>query len=225
MMSDLPQTHTPYWDPDPYGPLETPPWHHQQRDVVEKTVKELLTRYSNRELPWEQFIDDRHWGMKQCLWRQHHKNDQRHKNLGRPFWSVAAYRAWCANISRLSRDECFARDGHYAVRTLQVPVKDKLRAFLRHEHVVPKNVMIQWLLREPDRIGEILDKNVCCVLTKDEDARLNKQLSDRHPDVERPWRRYEGMGIKLLYNPDWPDGVLDELKQHQLIDDSSYRPL
>jgi hypothetical protein len=224
MLDQIAHNHTARWTPDPYAPLETPPWHVRQREYVEDRVRGLLRQYRAGEISWETFINDRDMGLKNCLWWQHHKHNELHKNLGRPFWSVAAYRMWVENLNSLPDAEARDRRGNYTLRTLQLPVKGKLRKFLRHEHVIPKHAMIAWLLREPDRVAEILNRNICCVVTRMEDAQINKHWRTAHPDLERPWLRYEGTGIRLLHNPNWSPGILRELEAHDLIDATSYDP-
>lgn len=218
--------HVPYWSPDPYAPLDDPRWEEQVLPQVRARVRALLARHAAGEIDWADFTEDRKsadggWGLRMCLWSQHHKNDQRHKNLGRPFWSVEAFRNWVTNIESLPPAEVRDRRGAYTQRTIEKFNGTKLGAFLRHEHVVPKKVMIDWLVREPGRVDEILAKNVCCVITRAEDSRLAR---DTHPDPANPWRRYEGTGIRLLFNPDWPDEVVTELTQHGLLTDESYEP-
>jgi hypothetical protein len=84
--------------------------------------------------------------------------------------------------------------------------------------------MIDWLLKEPHRLVEIFEKNVCCVVTKAEAKVIDKYYQRTHPDRERPWLRYEGLDIRVLFNPDWPSKTLEELRRHGLIDESSYKP-
>ncbi|MCA9678701.1 MAG: hypothetical protein KC464_26975 [Myxococcales bacterium] len=218
--------HVAFWDPDPYAPLEKPRWEEQVLPSVRVRVRELLARFAAGDIPWDDFIQDRKcadggWGMKMCLWHQHHKNDPRHKNLGRPFWSVDAYRHWVQNIESLPPQDVRDRRGAFAKRTLERMERGRLRAFLRHEHVVPKSVMIKWLVRELDNVDVILAKNVCCVITKEEDAKLAR---DTHPAPSDPWRRYAGTGIVLLFNPDWPDAVVEDLTRHGLLTTESRAP-
>jgi hypothetical protein len=218
--------HTPFWNPDPYQPLDEPRWEDQIAPSVRSRVKELLALYGAGKLEWSDFISDRKssdggWGMKMCLWQQHHKNDH-HKCLGRPFWSVAAFREWAANVAALTPSVAVDSLGRYSLRTVKrEEPSGVLRTFLRHEHVVPKGALINWLVREPGNADAILEKNVCCVITLDEDRQLER---DRHPDPGNPWRRYERTGISVLFNPDWPDDVVAELKRHELLTEESYLP-
>ena len=216
--------HTVHWEPDPYAPLEDPPWEYQKRDEIERWVCDLMTAYHAGRIGWADFMADR-GGLKECLWRQHHQHDPRHKTLGRPFWSVRAYLEWAQEVAALPADACFRTDGTFSSRTVHAKAPDgKLRAFLRHEHVVPKKALIDWLLEEPESVSEILGKNVCCVVARDEDTALNRTHRATHPDPRRPWKRYEGTGIRLLYNPDWPKDILEEVRAHGLIDEASYNP-
>ncbi len=222
--------HKQYWNPDPYRPLDTPRWEEQMTSRVRGRARELLQLYKSGLLDFEDFIQDRKteydndWGMRMCLWHQHHRHKQTHKNLGRPFWSVDAFRQWVANIESLPEEQVLDKKGFYDLRTLQRERNGKPRAFLRHEHVVPKSVMINWLVEEPDNVDVIFDNNVCCVLSLDEDTALNRVAKNTHPDPTDPWLRYEGTGIEILFNPDWPDDVLQELKHHGLMTKASFEP-
>ena len=84
--------------------------------------------------------------------------------------------------------------------------------------------MIEWLIAEPHKVDAIFDKNVCCVVSLDEDRAINRKAKKTHADPTKPWLRYEGMGIAVLFNPDWPDDVLEELKRHVLVTKESYEP-
>lgn len=109
------------------------------------------------------------------------------KYEGCPYWTDTAFGWYCATRHAKSR-----------------------RRFLRHEHAVPKKVVIQMLtdLRSPSieevrRICETFLKGV--VVTKLEDDLLNLQYKSTmpaefydpsSPEYEDPWLRYKRAGIK-----------------------------
>jgi hypothetical protein len=77
---------------------------------------------------------------------------------------------------------------------------------LVHEHVVPKSIVIQWLLKlstpTADSVNQLLE-SYCkgAVLTREEDARLNGLgLRSKMPsgwDEKDVWARYTSAGIVL----------------------------
>lgn len=82
---------------------------------------------------------------------------------------------------------------------------------LRHEHIVPKNIFVDSILKNPDVDPEVLrthfkDKMIACVVTKREDERLSKQkLRASMPDgntnffeISDIWERYKACGIEVL---------------------------
>jgi hypothetical protein len=60
---------------------------------------------------------------------------------------------------------------------------------LAHEHVVPRQLLIDRLIAEPGRAPEILAFAVACVVTREEHSRL--------PDGDG-WERYEAAGIEVV---------------------------
>lgn len=96
---------------------------------------------------------------------------------------------------------------------------------LRHEHVVPKKVVIDMLLNlekpTPELVRAILDKYLIgVVVTKEEDVRLNAEFSKTMPEqfgVEKsksfqdPWLRYRNCGIKVRLMPQQTEALLKHL--------------
>ena len=91
------------------------------------------------------------------------------------------------------------------------------------EHVVPKKEMKKLLVgtRDAAQIKAILGLNLCCVVTGDEDRRLQR---DCHPDPMQPWLRYRGKGITVLHNPEWEDLEIEALLRHGLLSERSVAP-
>jgi hypothetical protein len=63
-----------------------------------------------------------------------------------------------------------------------------------------------------------------CDLSLEEDKALNRVAKKTRPDRTDPWIRYECTGIAIPFNPDWPDDVLDDLKDHGLVTKASFEP-
>jgi len=119
-----------------------------------------------------------------------------------------AWQAWRERFRSLPAAERFGRDGFPAKRSLPKPTRlpqHQKGAALVSEHVVPKNVMQGFLLQVRGRsdIAHVLETNLCCVVTRNENDRLSPS---RHPDQDkpieelRPWNRYRGTGITVLNN-------------------------
>lgn len=60
---------------------------------------------------------------------------------------------------------------------------------LAHEHVVPRQLVIDQLIADPDAAAEVLVSAVACVVTREE--------HDRLPDGQG-WERYEAAGIEVV---------------------------
>ena len=82
---------------------------------------------------------------------------------------------------------------------------------LRHEHIVPKNIFVDSILKNPDVDPEVLktqfkDKMIACVVTTDEDKLLSEQkLRSSMPDgntnffeISDIWERYKASDIEVL---------------------------
>ncbi len=86
------------------------------------------------------------------------------------------------------------------------------KAKLIHEHVVPRKVLAQRLVRlnpiTPDAVFDLLTRfAIACIVTPEEDARLSKGTRTRmpepfddpaHPDYDNPWLRYRLAGITVV---------------------------
>ena len=82
------------------------------------------------------------------------------------------------------------------------------QSMLIHEHVVPKKVLIDYLMGKqnlsPKEIYEFLEKFcIGVVVTKAEDQTINNiGLRSKMPsdwDFEDPWARYEGLNINITF--------------------------
>ncbi|MCI0432013.1 MAG: hypothetical protein L0210_15905 [Rhodospirillales bacterium] len=223
------------WDPNPYQSHVSGDWHSQAFPKVAAGVHALLARYDAREIDERQLLRGKDnerrpgpGGRPRCedtlsywLYFQHHKGDERWKLLGQPYWSVPAWLSWRAQYSHTPPDRRLSRsDGRTALATFPKGGPDGLVS----EHVVPKKVMKRLLLatRDREKIGALLKLNLCCVVTRAEDARLPR---DDHLQPAEPWRRYHGKGIVLLHNPAWSDDEIQPLLRHGLLNERSIWPL
>jgi hypothetical protein len=159
------------------------------------------------------------------LFWQHHPQSERWKCLGQRYWSVAAWQVWRERFQSLPVGERFRRDGFPAERSLPKPTRlsvDRRGSALVSEHVVPKKVMQTFLLRVRSRedIAQVLEANLCCVVTRDENSGLP---ASSHPDQGkpfedlRPWNRYKGFGITLLDHPGWTSDEIEALSEAGLL--------
>jgi len=140
-----------------------------------------------------------HW-----LYRQHHPGSEKWKLQGQRFWSVEAWlslRGW-----RKGGRGGYPKQGDGG---------------LRSEHVVPKKVMKEEILRDRKRLRFWLERNLCCVVTTEQDMRLPRTA---HPDPSDPWRRYKGLGITLLHNRGWTVEETSALLRHELLNERSVDP-
>ena len=60
---------------------------------------------------------------------------------------------------------------------------------VRHEHVIPRAVLVQRMIDEPHRVAEILSEAVACLVTKEEHRRLGRGSG---------WERYKLAGIEVV---------------------------
>ena len=63
------------------------------------------------------------------------------------------------------------------------------RSDVRHEHVIPRGVLVQRMMDEPHRVAEILSEAVACLVTKEEHLRLGPGTG---------WDRYRLAGIEVV---------------------------
>ena len=66
-------------------------------------------------------------------------------------------------------------------------------AELRHEHVTERAKTVRALLAHPERVDEILDSVVACVVTPEEHTRLGQV----HRTLES-WERYRAAGVAVV---------------------------
>lgn len=149
----------------------------------------------------------RHW-----LWRVHHRHNEVWKCLGRPNWSVAAYRSWRDRYFATPVAQRLDRHGHPRKQTF--PKKEAGALGLRHEHVVPMGLMLQALLDGHVTPEEAIRLNQDAIITINEDRRLDRS---GHPDLHEPWSRYSGTGIRFLPNPRWSPEHRASLETHDLV--------
>ena len=93
-----------------------------------------------------------------------------------------------------------------------VQAKKTLKKDLRHEHLVPRKVLVAMLMEvvepTPEKVRELLDQFcIGVVVTKAEDELLSKGLRSRmprefddpqHEDYRDPWLRYRRCGIAVV---------------------------
>ncbi len=92
---------------------------------------------------------------------------------------------------------------------LTLPDQKEARSRLRQEHVVPTGLVIKHLLENPklsiNEIFEILNcARIVCVVTRDEDKRLDKTKMPEEKDfLESQWARYDHpkTGNKIEVSP------------------------
>lgn len=70
---------------------------------------------------------------------------------------------------------------------------------INHEHVFTRREITEKLLAAPERVDELLDEVVGCIVTKDEHDRMSSKLSG--------WERYEAAGIVVLDMADVPPAI------------------
>ena len=146
------------------------------------------------------------------LWRMHHRDNEIWKCLGRPNWSVLAYTSWRRQYLSVPLNARLGKDGHPALATL--PKQKAGLLGLRHEHVVPMNLMLQGLLADEVTAQEAVRLNQDAIILVAEDRLLDKS---GHPDIRDPWRRYAGTGIKFIPNPTWSPARREALDCYGLI--------
>jgi hypothetical protein len=117
---------------------------------------------------------------------------------------------WDWTASGYSRKGNWKNDAYkYCVDTHRSTAESKRadKKELRHEHAVPRNLLVQRIIAcssQPDAVKETLDKfAIAVVITKAEDARLNKKgLRAKMPNdnwwEHDPYARYDECGIKLV---------------------------
>lgn len=225
-----------HWSPDPFHDHPTGPWQERSFPIVVKEIETLLHRFDQGHVTERQLLhgkdNDRHVtasGRSYChdvlshwLYYHHHPGDERWKLLGQRYWSVDAWLAWKSKYLGTSQSmRLNGRDGRPHLRTFPKRKEDGPRGLVS-EHVVPKVVMTDRMLQDRGNIAEWLRRNLCCVVTIDENALL---AANSHPDATDPWRRYRGTGIVLLHNARWTHGETEAMWGHGLLSNRSVRPL
>jgi hypothetical protein len=88
-------------------------------------------------------------------------------------------------------------DGKYSTRYRSVGALGEMnRRRLTHEHVVTRKLLVDRMLAEPQRVGEILATAVACVVTREEHRRLS-EATRADPSLEG-WDRYAAAGIEVV---------------------------
>ena len=221
-------------NPNPFLPYPGGGWHERALPQVVSGVVALLDRFDSGKVDEQQLLrgkdNDKRPGpdgwprcydtLSYWLYFQHHPGHELWKLLGQRYWSVAAYSSWCANYERSEAGlQADPKVGRYPLKTF--PKRGP--GGLVSEHVVPKKKMKELLSyeRNPQRIRALLQLNLCCVLTKVEDALLE---TASHPNPMEPWLRYRGNNITLLHNPGWTDMEIQALLRNGLLSFRSIAP-
>lgn len=223
------------WDPNPFAPHTSGSWHETVFPKVVDGVIALLGRFDAGIVSEQQLLrgkdNDKRPGpnglplccetLSYWLYIQHHPGHELWKLLGQEYWSVDAYLSWRDQYGRTPSSLRFGRDR----------LTPSLRTFpkggpsgLVSEHVVPKKSMKALLCRTRERneIESLLRLNLCCVVTGEEDNRLERAC---HPNSFEPWQRYCGKGIITLHNPAWTDKQIEALLRNGLLSARSISPL
>ena len=208
------------YDPDPFRP---DPFDAPESERVTASI-EALTRLvaavRSGQLSEDAFYARRRSGMsdlrpetgRHWLWRMHHRPSEVWKCVGRPNWSVAAYLSWRRQFLATPPERRLDRNGNPRQETL--PKRAAGLDGLRHEHVVPMNLMLRHLLDGSITPSEATSLNQDAIITIAEDRLLDKS---GHSDIRSPWLRYEGTCIRFIPNPAWSADHADTLARHGLI--------
>jgi hypothetical protein len=208
-------------DPDPFQHHPAGPWEERHRPLAVAAIEDALDRHAAGLASREELGQDKNpRGIKYWLWYMQHPPHEVWKKIGRPYWSVDAYRAWKAQFLKTPPDRRYARDGGPALAT--IPRRGAGEDWLIHEHVVPQKVLRELLLSRSRPVSEILALNIGAVITRREDRRLPTRSS--HPEPTDPWRRYAGAGIRFVPNPQWTPEQVAALERHDLIARKVERP-
>lgn len=199
--------------PNPFQDHPAGPWELRMRPRALVAIREALARYQRGEISVAELRADKNKaGIKYWLWHMQHPDDNRWKNLGRPYWSLDAYLTWQRYYFRLPEHERRDRYGLPAVESF--PKKWAGEDALVHEHVVPQKILLDHLIRGDDP-ETVLSWNIGAVITRREDRRL--PTTSHHPNPSDPWLRYAGTGINFIPNPRWTAAELEALRKHGLL--------
>jgi len=84
----------------------------------------------------------------------------------------------------------------YAIRYRSRGALGAAPEVLRHEHVLQRRRLVDRMLAEPIRAGEIALEAIGCVVTKEEHDRLTA-VSRARPDLDG-WARYRAAGVQIV---------------------------
>lgn len=201
-------------DPDPFQDHPGGPWEERHRPLAVAAIEDALARHAAGVTSLAELRQDKNpKGIKYWLWYMQHPPHEVWKKIGRPYWSVDAYRSWKAQFLRTPPGRRYAKDGGSSLAT--IPRKEAGDDWLIHEHVVPQKVLRDLLLSRAAPVADILALNIGAVVTRREDRLLPSRSS--HPEPTDPWRRYAGTGITFIPNPRWTLHEAAELRRHDLI--------
>jgi len=206
-------------EPDPFFPHPDGPWHQTHFDETVEGIRSLLMRFAAGQVSEWHLLKGKDNGpnkrdtLSYWLYYQHHPGHERWKILGQRYWSEQAYASFRDRFFATPDPKRYSRDGGPAVATIPKRRADGKRGLVS-EHVVPKMVMKRLLLDPPGSITNLLNLNICAVVTLAEDRRL---VRADHADPFDPWSRYEGTGIRFIDNPGWTDVERANLAQYDLI--------
>lgn len=86
--------------------------------------------------------------------------------------------------------------GKYKLSYISVAAKDNPKLKINHEHVFRKKTMIDRIMQEPNKVENILEEAIGCVVTVEEHTRL-REIEKVNKDVDG-WERYKLAQIKVL---------------------------
>jgi hypothetical protein len=200
-------------NPNPFFEYPGGDWETAMRPIAIAAVEDAMCRYAagliTRKELWE---DKNKRGIKYWLWYMHHKDGNRWKNLGRPYWSIVAYTTWRRYYFAVPRGLRLARDGGAHVDTLQKRTKAG-KDGLYHEHVVPQETSFRLIFDKGEPPAVVLGRNIGAVITVGENDKLRRD----HQDPTDPWLRYKGSGIQFIENPRWTKAQRDALIRYDLL--------
>lgn len=84
-------------------------------------------------------------------------------------------------------------DGKLKIRFRSIGVLSEPDAKVHHEHVVPRKLLVDRMLADPDGIPEILAACLACLVTVEEHRRLAAVAADLEG-----WERYRAAGVQVV---------------------------
>jgi hypothetical protein len=88
-------------------------------------------------------------------------------------------------------------DGKYKTRWRSrgaLGVSDRSR--LTHEHVVPRKILVDRMMAKPERVADIMEQALGCVVTREDHKRLT-DATRANPSLEG-WDRYDAAGVEVV---------------------------